>query len=59
LQATSWAPPFAAWGAGFTRTAYETYLPAFFIAGLLCLIGALAVVTIREPKVPEAQPQPA
>ncbi|MCQ4632878.1 MFS transporter [Shinella sp. CPCC 100929] len=50
---------FAAWGAGFTRTAYETYLPAFFIAGLLCLIGALAVVTIREPKVPEAQPQPA
>lgn len=50
---------FAAWGAGFTRTAYETYLPAFFIAGVLCLIGALAVVTIREPKVPEAAAQPA
>ncbi|AOF90118.1 MFS transporter [Sinorhizobium sp. RAC02] len=50
---------FAAWGAGFTRTAYETYLPAFFIAGVLCLIGALAVVTIREPKMPEAAPQPA
>jgi MFS family permease len=50
---------FAAWGAGFTRTAYETYLPAFFIAGVLCLIGAVAVVTIREPKMPEAAPQPA
>lgn len=47
---------FAAWGAGFTRTAYETYLPAFFIAGVLCLIGAVAVVAIREPKMPEAQP---
>lgn len=50
---------FAAWGAGFTRTAYETYLPAFFIAGVLCLIGALAVFTIREPKMPEAAPQTA
>lgn len=50
---------FAAWGAGFTRTAYETYLPAFFIAGVLCLIGAVAVVTIREPKMPEAAAQPA
>ncbi|MGN6097812.1 MAG: MFS transporter [Bosea sp. (in: a-proteobacteria)] len=43
---------FAAWGAGFTRTAYESYLPAFFIAGLLCLLAALAVVTVREPRQP-------
>ncbi|MCT7666456.1 MFS transporter [Shinella kummerowiae] len=50
---------FAAWGAGFTRTAYESYLPAFFIAGVLCLVGALAVFTIREPKMPEMEPQPA
>jgi MFS family permease len=50
---------FAAWGAGFTRTAYETYLPAFCIAGVLCLIGAVAVVTIREPKMQEAALQPA
>ena len=41
---------FAAWGAGFSRTAYESYLPAFFIAGVLCLLAALAVVAIREPK---------
>ncbi|NYZ16425.1 MFS transporter [Azospirillum sp. RWY-5-1] len=39
---------FAAWGGGFTRTAYDSYLPAFFIAGLLCLVAALAVVTIHE-----------
>lgn len=43
---------FAAWGAGFSRTAYQSYLPAFFIAGILCLLAALAVVTIRD------QPQP-
>ncbi len=43
---------FAAWGAGFTRTAYESYLPAFFIAGVLCLLAALAVVAIREPRQP-------
>ncbi|WP_425351180.1 MFS transporter [Chelatococcus asaccharovorans] len=41
---------FAAWGAGFSRTAYQSYLPAFFIAGGLCLIAAITVVTIREPR---------
>lgn len=38
----------AAYGAGFSRTFYETYLPAFFVAGVLCLIAALAVITVRE-----------
>lgn len=33
----------AAWAAGATRTAYDTYLPAFFTAGLLCLLAALAI----------------
>lgn len=41
---------FAAWGGGFTRTAYQSYLPAFFIAGVLCLIAALAIVSVREPR---------
>jgi len=31
---------FAAYGAGFSRTVYEGYLPAFFIAGALCLFAA-------------------
>lgn len=33
----------AAWSAGATRTAYETYLPAFLTAGLLCLAAALVI----------------
>jgi MFS family permease len=36
----------AAWGAGLTRTAFLTYLPAFFVAGALCIVAALAVLTI-------------
>jgi len=36
----------AAYGAGLTRTLMESYLPAFFVAGLLCLIGALIAVSI-------------
>lgn len=40
---------FAAFGAGFIRTAYETYLPAFLIAGLLCLAASLAIIVVREP----------
>jgi len=41
---------FAAWGGGFSRTAYQSYLPAFFIAGVLCLIAALAILAVREPR---------
>jgi MFS family permease len=43
---------FAAYGAGFTRSFYETYLPAFFAAGFLCLIAALSIVLVREPRTP-------
>jgi MFS family permease len=38
----------AAFGAGFTRTEFSTYLPAFFTAGMLCIIAALAVLMIRK-----------
>jgi MFS family permease len=38
---------FAAYGAGFSRTVYESYLPAFFIAGGLCLFAAAFAVTLR------------
>ncbi|WP_448032794.1 MFS transporter [Bradyrhizobium liaoningense] len=45
----------AAFGAGFSRTVYESYLPAFFIAGALCVFAALIVLALsRQPK-----PQPA
>ncbi|MDB6062182.1 MAG: Monocarboxylate permease [Verrucomicrobiaceae bacterium] len=39
---------FAAYGAGLSRTLLSTYLPAFFTAGLLCLIAAAAVLTIGD-----------
>ncbi|MDB5416437.1 MAG: transporter [Rubritepida sp.] len=38
----------AAYGGGFSRTEYETYLPAFFAAGVLCLVAAIVVVALRE-----------
>lgn len=38
----------AAWGAGLTRSTYTTYMPAFFAAGILCLIAAVAVFAIRR-----------
>ncbi len=37
----------AAYGAGLTRTEYGTYLPAFFMAGALCLLAALAFLAMR------------
>jgi predicted MFS family arabinose efflux permease len=38
----------AAYGAGFSRTALATYLPAFFVAGALCLIAAALVLTMTR-----------
>jgi MFS family permease len=41
----------AAFGAGLSRTMLDTYLPAFFIAGALCVIAALTALAIsRYPK---------
>ena len=36
----------AAYGAGFTRTEYLTYLPAFIVAGAACIVAALLVLSI-------------
>jgi len=47
----------AAFGGGLSRTALETYLPAFFVAGTLCLVAAALVLTIesgRRAAVPAA-----
>jgi MFS family permease len=40
---------FAAYGAGFSRSALDSYLPAFFAAGALCLVAALLVLTLAKP----------
>jgi len=50
---------FAAWGGGFTRTFYASYLPAFFIAGVLCILAALAVLLVREDREPRMVAAPA
>jgi sugar phosphate permease len=39
----------AAFGAGLSRTIYATYVPAFFIAGALCIVAALLVITVSRP----------
>ncbi len=38
----------AAFGAGVSRTILLTYLPAFFAAGVLCLIAAALVLTLSR-----------
>ncbi len=38
----------AAFGAGFSRTEFSSYLPAFFVAGALCIIAAALVLTIAK-----------
>jgi sugar phosphate permease len=45
----------AAFGAGLSRTVLQSYLPAFFVAGALCVLASLIVLALaRQPK-----PQPA
>jgi len=52
----------AAFGAGLVRTEFSTYLPAFFVAGALCLVAAGLVLTVRKPSakpIGAASPAPA
>ena len=50
----------AAFGAGVSRTVYSSYLPAFFIAGALCVCAALITLAIARPHPkPAAEPKPA
>jgi MFS family permease len=47
----------AAFGAGLSRTLLQSYLPAFFVAGALCVFASLMVLGLsRQPK---PQPKPA
>jgi sugar phosphate permease len=42
----------AAFGAGLSRTALATYLPAFFAAGALCIVAALIALAISKAAKP-------
>ncbi len=48
----------SAFGAGYSRSAFLTYLPAFVVAGGACLIAAGLVMTVKrnEPKPAVALP---
>ncbi|WP_271894929.1 MFS transporter [Candidatus Phyllobacterium onerii] len=48
----------AAYGGGFARTEYQTYMPAFFVAGILCLIAALLVLTLSKHSRANMLPEP-
>jgi len=48
----------AAFGAGLSRTLLASYLPAFFVAGALCIIAAVIALGISRPK-PVAAAAPA
>jgi len=39
----------AAFGAGLSRTALDSYLPAFFVAGAFCLLAAILAITLNKP----------
>jgi predicted MFS family arabinose efflux permease len=49
----------AAIGGGLARSALQTYLPAFYVAGLMCLVAATIVWFIGAQKTPRLAPVPA
>jgi len=46
----------AAFGAGYSRTAFQTYVPAFYVAGGFCLVAAMAVWLIGRRPAPTTAP---
>jgi len=38
----------SAYGAGLTRDVWATYLPAYFITGVACLLATLAIFAVRD-----------
>lgn len=42
----------AAYAAGASRTGFATYMPAVFAAGVLCMVGAVIVVSLGQAKRP-------
>ncbi len=49
----------AALGAGVSRDALSSYLPAFYLAGAACLVAALAVLAVRPRGTSSNTPRPA
>jgi len=49
----------AAFGAGFLKSDFNTYMPALQIAGVMCMIAAVSVLLLRKPGAARLVPQPA
>jgi hypothetical protein len=45
---------FAAYGAGYSRSVLQTYLPAFYAAGAQCLVAASLVWLIERRRAPSS-----
>ncbi|MEW9615821.1 MFS transporter [Shinella sp. S4-D37] len=39
----------AAFGAGYLKSDYDTYMPALQVAGLMCILAALSVLLVKRP----------
>lgn len=44
--------------AGTVRTDFDSYMPAIFTAGTLCLMAAALIISLRRPRIGMAVPQP-
>ncbi len=49
----------AAFGAGYFRSDFDTYMPALQIAGVMCILAALAVMLLKKPASASPLPQAA
>ncbi|SIP97260.1 Sugar phosphate permease [Rhizobium sp. RU35A] len=49
----------AAFGAGYFRSDFDTYMPALQIAGVMCILAALVVMLLKKPARPQPLPQAA
>ncbi|MBN7806502.1 MFS transporter [Agrobacterium rosae] len=49
----------AAFGAGWFKSDYDTYMPALQIAGVMCLLAAVAVMLLKKPGAAAMAPQAA
>lgn len=49
----------AAFGAGYFKSDFNTYMPALQIAGVMCMIAAMSVLLLKKPGTPKLAVQPA
>ena len=49
----------AAFGAGYFKSDFDTYMPALQIAGLMCLIAAVSLLMLKRPGASSLVPQTA